>query len=111
LNWIKLMDLRGASYRPFDLVPRDPSIEAFDAVEQVPERADMIMCLWVLNHLPFDACRQALKNIVASGSKYLLMTHRPIWLKEQPPEIDMPFIEEIVLNAKGDRIRFIELRV
>lgn len=109
LNWIKKTDLRGATYTPYDLVPRHPSIKEFDLVEQVPERVDLIICLWVLNHLPFEDCRKALKNIMASGSKYLLMTHRPIWLKEQPPEIDMVYAHEIILNEKQDSIRLIDL--
>lgn len=104
LNWITKTDLRGATYTPFDLVPRKPEVQQFDIVEQVPGCYDLIICLWVLNHLPFDACRQALQNIKASGSGYLLMTDRPIWHHEQPPEIVMGHVEELVLNKKGDRI-------
>jgi hypothetical protein len=73
-------------------------------VSAVPPQADMLMCLWVLNHLDIDSCRKALANLKASGAKYLLMTDRPIWHAEQPPEIVMAFVEELKLNAKGDRI-------
>jgi hypothetical protein len=109
MNWIRHTDLRGAEYSPFDLVPRRAEVTQFDIVRQVPARYDMIMCLWVLNHMPFENCRAALKNIVESGAHYLLMTHRPVWLKEQPPEIDMPFLEEIVITEKKDSIRLIDL--
>ena len=104
LNWISITDLGGATYIPFDLIPRHPSVKQFDLVRDVPPVADMLMCLWVLNHLDFETCRAALKNLKASGSRYLLMTDRPKWHHEQPPEIVMPHIEELKLNEKGDRI-------
>jgi len=109
LNWIGHMDMDGVDYTAYDLVPRHPSVQAFDLVQDVPPQVDMIMCLWVLNHFPLEHCRRALANIRASGSKYLLMTDRPIWHDEQPPEIQMPYIEELPLNDKGDRLLLIEL--
>jgi len=104
LNWISLTDLRGAKYTPLDLVPRKPEVKAFDLVREVPPKVDLLLCLWVLNHLPFEECRKAISNLKASGSRYLLMTDRPKWHHEQPPEIVMPHIEELKLNEKGDRI-------
>jgi len=104
LNWISITDLRGASYIPLDLVPRKPEVKAFDLVLEVPPKADLLLCLWVLNHLPFEECRKAISNLRASGSRYLLMTDRPKWHHEQPPEIAIPHIEELKLNEKGDRI-------
>ena len=59
----------------------------------------------MLNHLPFEDCRAALANLKASGSRWLLMTDRPMWHHEQPPEIQMQPLEELLLNPKtGDRI-------
>ena len=78
LNWISHMDMDGITYQPYDLVPRNPQVEQFDILTQVPPKSDMIMCLWVLNHFPMNHCRQALENIKASGSKYLLMTDRKL---------------------------------
>jgi hypothetical protein len=104
LRWIKHTDLRGARYTPLDLVPRRPEVKAFDLVREVPPPADLLMCLWVLNHLDIESCRKALANLKASGARYLLMTDRPIWHCEQPPEIVMPYVEELKLNEKGDRI-------
>lgn len=104
LNWIKHTDLRGAKYTPLDLIPRRPEVKEFDLVREVPPAADLLMCLWVLNHLDMESSRLALANLKASGSKYLMMTDRPIWHHEQPPEIIMEHVEELKLNAKGDRI-------
>jgi hypothetical protein len=104
LNWIRHTDLRGAQYTPLDLVPRRPEVKAFDLVREVPPQADLLICLWVLNHLDKEPCRRAIANLKASGSRYLLMTDRPIWHCEQPAEILMEYVEELGLNAKGDRI-------
>lgn len=109
LNWIKTMDLSGVDYTPYDLVPRADHVVKFDLVEQVVPKVDMIMCLWVLNHFPVESSRKAIANIKASGSKYLMMTDRPIWHCDQPEEIIMPYVERIVLNAKQDAILLIEL--
>ena len=76
----------------------------FDLLKESPPPADLILCLWVLNHFNLESCRQALANLKASGSKYLMMTDRPIWHHEQPPEIVMEYVEELKLNEKGDRI-------
>jgi len=109
LNWIKKMDLAGASYRAYDLVPRLPQVVAFDLVNDVAPRADLLMCLWVLNHLEMEPCRQAIANLKASGSKYLMMTDRPIWHHEQPKEIIMQPIESLRLNNKNDSILLVRL--
>ncbi len=109
LNWIKEVDLTGIDYQPFDLVPRAPGVKCFDLIQEIPPKVDLIMCLWVLNHFPIDHCRQAIKNLKASGAKYLMMTDRERYREDQPPEIDMPYIEKMVLNEKNDSIRLIEL--
>jgi len=104
LNWIRHTDLRGAQYTPLDLVPRLPEVKAFDLVREVPPQADLLLCLWVLNHLEMEPCRKAIANLKASAARFLLMTDRPIWHSEQPPEIVMPYVEELKLNEKGDRL-------
>lgn len=109
LNWIAKMDLSGVEYTPYDLVPRHESVIQFDLIHEIPPAVDMLLCLWVLNHFPYDHCRQAIENIKASGSRYLMMTDRPRWREEQPPEIAMPFIEELLLNEKGDTIGLVRL--
>ena len=109
LNWISKMDLCGVDYKPLDLVPRHPDVQQFDLVNEVAPKVDMLMCLWVLNHLPYENSQRAILNLKNSGSRYLLMSDRPIWRDEQPPEIEMPFIECFVLNAKQDRLLLIDL--
>lgn len=111
LNWIRQMRLpRGVTYAAYDLVPRHPDVSQIDIVRDVPRRFDLLMCLWVLNHLPPDACRAALGNLRVSGSRYLLMTDRPKWHAEQPPEIIMPHIAELVLRPEsGDRMLLADL--
>lgn len=109
LNWVKTMDLEGIAYRPYDLVVRDPSVTRFDLLQEIPPQVDCIMLLWVLNHFDFDDCRKALKNIRASGAKYLIMTDRPKWHEEQPKEIQMQALDALLLNDKGDRIKLIKL--
>jgi hypothetical protein len=109
LNWIKTMDMSGIEYTAYDLVPRVESVIGFDLVQEVPPKVDMIMCLWVLNHMMIDESRAAIANLKASGSKYLLMTDRPIWHCDQPEEIIMPHIESLRLTHKGDQLLLIEL--
>lgn len=109
LNWMQHTDLSGIEYTPYDLVPRHPSVTEFNLVEQVPPKVDCLMALWVLNHMPFEDCRKAIANIKASKSKFVMMTDRPIWHAEQPPEIQVQALESLLLTDKGDRIKFFRL--
>ena len=110
LNWIKSMDIpNSVHYQAYDLVPRKPEVVKFDLVRQVPPVVDMVMCLWVLNHLPYIDAVAAVANLKASGARYLLMTHREKYRADQPPVVDMPFIEHMVLNDRGDDIRLVDL--
>ena len=110
LNWIKKIDLSGVEYTAYDLVPRQPGVIKFDLIHEIPPRVDLIMCLWVLNHLPIEHSRQAIKNLKASGSKYLMMTDRLSYRANQPVEIDMPYIEYMPIYWKDDAsIRLIRL--
>ena len=109
LNWFPKMNL-ACEVTHYDLVPRNPNVIQFDIIKEIPPKVDLIMCLWVLNHFPFDHCRQAIENIKLSGAKYLMMTDRLKYRKDQPPEIEMPFIEQLILpTGKGDSIMLIAL--
>lgn len=108
LNWITHLDW-DVDYSAFDLVPRHPDVKQFDLLHEIPPKVDLLLCLWVLNHLPYEHCQAAIENLKASGSKYLIMTDRLRYREDQPPEIDMPAIESMPLNDKGDSIRLIEL--
>lgn len=109
LNWMGRTDLGEVQYTPYDLVPRHPSVTEFNLVNQVPPTVDCLMVLWVLNHMPFDDCRKAIANIKASKSKFVMMTDRPVWHAEQPPEIQVKALEALLLTDKGDRIKFFRL--
>lgn len=111
LNWIKHTKLpNDIEYIPYDLVPRQPEVRYFDVIKMIPPKVDLIMCLWVLNHFPFNHARQAFENIKASGSKYLLITDRPIYYQDAPPEINnLICLDRLVLNKKHDSIRLVEL--
>lgn len=110
LNWIHHMPMKGISYRALDLVPRRPDVEPFDLVREIPPQADMLLCLWVLNHMPYADCQAAIANLRASGSRWLVMTDRPSWHHEQPPEIRMTPLEELPLDRlTGDRIILVDL--
>lgn len=109
LNWFPLMNL-DVDYQAFDLVPRKPEVQQFDLVRQVPPAVDLILCLWVLNHLPFDDCEAALANLKASGAQWLMITDRPKWHNEQPKSIQMDPVEELLLKKQtGDRIILVRL--
>ena len=110
LNWIKWTKIPGdIEYTPYDLVPRKPDVKFFDITKSIPPKVDLIMCLWVINHLDYTKAQQAIKNIKASGSKYLLMTDRKKYYKDSPPEIHMDYIESITVSELGDTIRLIKL--
>lgn len=110
MNWIKHVDLAGAEYTAYDLVPRQECVQQFDIIQEIPPKVDMIMCLWVLNHLPYNHCRQAIANLKASGAKYLMMTDRVKWHDTQPPEIIMEPLESMVIRKeKNDLIILAEL--
>jgi len=108
LNWVGLVDW-DVVYLALDLIPRRPGVIQFDLVHEVPPKSDCLLCLWVLNHMPYEDSQASIRNLKASGSKYLIMTDRPVWHHEQPPEIHMNHIEELNLTAKGDRMLLIEL--
>lgn len=100
LNWWGQMPLpAGTTTYHLDLVPRHENAQWFDVVADVPPKVDLIMCLWVLNHLPSDDREKAMENIRASGSRYLLATPAP----------PMPALEELVL-FNGNRMILAELQ-
>lgn len=107
LNWIGLVEWpHPVQYTPFDLVPRQPSVQRFDLINEIPPKTDLILCLWVLNHLPDAHSRQALANLLASGSKYLIYSYWPAmagFLQLQP-------IESVVVNPDSQaEIRLIRI--
>lgn len=50
------------------------SFVVLDIVTEIPPRADLILCKDLVNHLYEKDVRSALRNMVASGSTWLLIT-------------------------------------
>ena len=111
LNWIKEIKMpKTWTYQAFDLVPRHPEVTQFDLLKEIPPKVDLLLCMWVINHMEYDEALTAWNNLKASGSKYLMMTYRPIWQKEQPEEIGTEPIESLIIREeKQDQIRLIQL--
>jgi hypothetical protein len=105
LNWIKKTKLpKKIEYTAYDLIPRRGNIERFDIINEVPPKVDLIMCLWVVNHMSLEHREAAIKNLKASGSKYLLITDRFDWLHL----CGMDFEEQLILNKKNKYIGLIK---
>ena len=109
LNWITHIDLGDIEYNAYDLIPRHPDVQLFDLIQQTPPKVDLIMCLWVLNHMPYKHCKKAIENIRKSGAKYLMMTDIPRYRKDQPPEIEMEYLEMLDNGDLLGTIKLIEL--
>ena len=100
LNWILHVEWPWPiNYKGFDLVPRHELVKQFDLIHEVPPPADLSMCLWLLNHLPVDHARLAQDNLMASGSKYVMVT----WWDEMDDYLDLPAIEETVIRTRSNR--------
>lgn len=74
LNWIQHMQW-GVQYQGYDLVPRHPDVQAFNLLEEVPPKSDLLMCIWVLNHFTEDQAQVAFRHLMQSRSRYLVMTY------------------------------------
>lgn len=97
LNWINEIDWPyPLLYRAYDLVPRVSGVERLDIINETPPPADLLMCLWVLNHLPEREQKAATARIAASGSKYIMYTYWPA----MPAHLDWGADESVVINDK-----------
>ena len=105
LNWVREMDWPyPVQYEAFDLVPRDPSVKQLDLIHEVPPKRDLLLCLWLLNHLPVDHAKAAQDNLFKSGSEYLMVT----WWDEMDDYLDLPAIEEVKIRTRHKLDRRIE---
>jgi SAM-dependent methyltransferase len=84
LNWMKEIlpltaDYTGADVS-MDMVRsnkkkfREYKFIQFDAVKEVPDSFDLILCRDLLVHLPLEEATQVIQNFLKSDSKYLLTT-------------------------------------
>jgi hypothetical protein len=72
-RWITMIPFNDIHYEAFDLIPREASVQSFDVTSDILARPfDVVMTRFVLNHLSAKLVRDALHNLQASGSKYLL---------------------------------------
>ncbi|WGM32245.1 class I SAM-dependent methyltransferase [Brevundimonas sp. NIBR11] len=85
-HWIDqfLKDRPGVDYVGYDIVEPliarnriahpDRRFEVLDIVAEIPAPADLIFCKDLINHLYEADVRSALRNMAASGSRWLLIT-------------------------------------
>jgi SAM-dependent methyltransferase len=88
-NWMRHVDFEG-SYCGADIVRDLVAVNqlrygsdqrrfvVLDVISDSLPRSDLILCRDCLNHLSIDEAVRALTNVVASGSRYVLLTHYPM---------------------------------
>lgn len=75
-NWIHHCLPKGIEYTGYDVKPRFVDVKPFDITREIlPEPAELVLCIYVLNHLYPDAAEEALKLLKMSRSKYLIMSY------------------------------------
>ena len=100
LNWIEHVEWpKRVSYEAYDLVPRKPEVKPLDLIHEVPPQRDLLLCLWLLNHLPADHAKAAQDNLLASGSEYVMVT----WWDEMDSILDLKPIEETIIRTNYNR--------
>ena len=87
LNWMQFVDLSGIEYIGGDVVREivdanrtkfpDRRFEHLDLTAVKLPQADVVFVRDCLVHLPYRMIYQALKNVIASGAKWLIATHFP----------------------------------
>ena len=74
-NWIHRCLPAGIDYDGYDVKPRRQDVTEFDASREVlPWKYDLVLCIYVLNHMRPDMAERALRLIKESGSKFLIMS-------------------------------------
>jgi hypothetical protein len=86
-NWMKFVDLSGIEYLGCDinesfvfknrLVAPSHTFRSFNAITDVPPKADLIICRDLLIHLTLEHGLACLENIKKSGSTYLMINSYP----------------------------------
>ena len=97
LNWMQEVTWpHPVEYDAFDLVPRHKDVKPFDLIHEVPPKRDLLLCLWLLNHLPVEHARAAQDNLLASGSEYVMVT----WWSEMDEYLDLDPVEEVLIRTR-----------
>ena len=104
LNWVNAV-CWDVEYTPLDLVPRHESVQKFDLIHQIPPAGDMVMCLWVLNHLPEEHAFAALENLLRAECKCLVYT----WWPAMADFLDLGADESVVIRGRiGAELRLVK---
>jgi hypothetical protein len=75
-NWIHHCLPDGIEYDGYDLKPRRQDVTTFDVSSEVlPWKYDLVLCIYVLNHLKPDMAERAIRMLKESGAKYILMSY------------------------------------
>jgi hypothetical protein len=75
-NWIHRCLPDGIEYDGYDVKPLRQDVTTFDVTREVlPWKYDLVLCIYVLNHMPSDMAERAIRLIKESGAKYLLMSY------------------------------------
>jgi hypothetical protein len=97
LNWMRYVDLGTCKYIGYDIVQElierntklfgdTKEFRHFNLIDNVIEKADLIICRDMLAHLTHEQIIKALRNFKKSGSKYILMT-TGLTTKDNTPDI------------------------
>ena len=97
LNWIRHVEWPNpVAYIPLDLVPRHPDVREFDLIHEVPPKCDMVLCLWLINHLPEHHAKAAWQNLLDTDCRYIVYTYWPaMW-----PWSDVPCVESVSIRPR-----------
>ena len=97
LHWMRYVDLGECKYTGYDIVQElierniklfgdTKEFRHFNLVDNVIEKADLIICRDMLAHLTHEQIVKALRNFKNSGSKYILIT-TGLTTKDNTPDI------------------------
>lgn len=74
-NWIHHCLPDDVVYTGYDIMPRRQDVQPFDVGREVlPWKFDLVLCIYVLNHMYPDSAERAIRLLQESNSKYLLMS-------------------------------------
>ncbi len=86
-HWMKQIELGDCGYLGLDVVPLsldraeaarpDRMFQQWNAIDQTPPRADLILCRDFIVHLSMENAMKVMANLRASGARYLLATTFP----------------------------------
>jgi SAM-dependent methyltransferase len=97
-NWMQHVDLSGVQYVGADIVPevvsrnqarfgnKDRSFIQADIVQGPLPHTDLVFCRDCLIHFSLELALSALKTILASSARYLLLTHDSSLLRYEPAD-------------------------